>query len=214
MTPDNGKHVIYLNGKHSVEVYACTVSNALKLVESAVADIPDLAAVSEKVATARAGNGPGVCRADSVVQALKEVATAEEGSLMRNLRRLCYGGVPRGSADERPEVLMRNEWRHEWAIWCIDNQVHPDRPSDVITKLSRNNLLEAFSFFAPARDRFPNGYILVDDFYLDGALELEVLRRNQWKDGVSEAQVVSRFVRFLNSWGNGRWDLLRIQDLG
>jgi hypothetical protein len=59
---------------------------------------------------------------------------------------------------------------------------------------------------------FPNGVRLVDGAYLDAAEELAILRKNTWKEDVTEARVVSRYVQFLNSWGQGRWDILRVQN--
>ena len=214
MTPDNGVHVIYLHGKHSVEIFACTVDNAMKLVESVVAENPELTAALATIEAARKGEGPTVCRKEAAVRALKEVATLAEGEPMPKLRQLCYGVAPRDAADERPQVLMKKEWKHAWAIWCVENQVSPDRPEAAIAKLPKDNPLTAFPFFEPALKRLASpekGMVLVEDYLFDGALELQVLRRNCWKDEAKEARVVSRFVQFLNSWGaSSRWDVLPI----
>lgn len=214
MIPDNGKNVIYFNGKHSTEVFACTVQNGLALVESAVEHLPEVTALVPMLAAARESTGPDVRPEHWLSKALQEVLAGDEDCRnMPSMRVVLYGGAPRGGAEDvRPTVPWNSEWQKEVVLWCFTHKVNPDRIAGALKHLPPEDPLSAFEFLAPARARFPNGVRLVDGAYLDAAEELAILRKNAWKEDVTEARVVSRYVQFLNSWGQGRWDILRVQN--
>lgn len=212
MVPDNGKNVIYSNGKHCTEVFACTVQNGLALVEAAVEHLPEITALIPMIAAAREGAGPDVRAESWLAKALQEVLTGSEDSKMSGMRVVLHGGAPRAGEDLRPVVRWSAEWQKEVVLWCFTHKVNPDRIAGALKRLPPEDPLSAFEFLAPARARFPNGVRLVDGAYLDAAEELAILRKNAWKEDVTEARVVSRYVQFLNSWGQGRWDILRVQD--
>ena len=104
MVPDNGKNVIYSNGKHCTEVFACTVQNGLALVEAAVEHLPEITALIPMIAAAREGAGPDVRAESWLAKALQEVLTGSEDSKMSGMRVVLHGGAPRAGEDLRPVV--------------------------------------------------------------------------------------------------------------
>lgn len=216
MIPDNGRNVIFVDHKHGRDVYNCTVANARALVKSAVADHPELQEMIKRVESAKSGEGAALRSHTWLESALAEVATLEPGASLKAMRRVLHGpGPQRGAADTRPEVLLEKAWQDELVLWCFQQKINfnPGKLGDAVKVIAKlDEPLQALSFLKPAAARFPKGLQLVSDYYLEGAEEYSNLCRNAWKESAEESAVVMWFIRFLNNWGLGRWDVLTVQN--
>jgi hypothetical protein len=208
MIPDNGQHVIYHDGKHDTALYACTVENALALVNEAMEYQPELEAIYQRAEA----KGQAALRAQSwLVDALVEILNKQPGEALPKLRTVLHGPKPREGEDLRPEVLLTAAWQQELVLWCFERQLATKELSRVSLKtLTAATPFETLSFLSPVKQRLPQGVELTESDYLDAVSELKVLRRNAWKEEAVEARVVGRYVSFLNAWGQGRWAVLSI----
>lgn len=214
MVPSTGKKVIYVNGRHGGEVFTYSVETALKLVLDAASRHPDLLALEQALEDERSEVGCGIRWMSWLTDALAELTNVSAGEPMSAMRLVFHGAKPpRSAADPRPEVVCQESWRNELAIWCFNQRVNPQRLEDSRKLLPEENPWEVFSFLAPAQSRFPRGLRLVSGYFYEGANELSVLRRNQWKETAQEENVIARYLRFLNEWGSGNWDILDIRDV-
>lgn len=208
MIPDNTGYVIVHNDRHGSAAYACTVENALKLVNEAAAEYGSIEGVYEDYVKQK--EGQALRPISWLTEALKEVLNLSEGSPMRRMRIMFYGARPRDGEDLRPEALFDKEWQRALVLWCFEHKV--DLATCSTNELLSHNPMATLPFLAPAVARFPRGLKLVDDLYYDAAEELHVLRKNSWKETASTLNVVGRYLRFLNTWSGMYWDTLRVID--
>jgi hypothetical protein len=214
MISDNGSNVILHLGDYGNSVYACTVENALKLVETAVDAWPQLEELN--IASHAQADGPAI-RSDAWLRnALADLLEKPDDANLPRLRAVLYGAAPRdGSPDTRPLVPAVTAWRHELVVWCFDRGLATTRLSGTggLTAAVPDALkpLDTLSFLAPVRQRLPQGVRIVDGHLLDAVPDLRFLRKQAWKADAQEAVVVSRhFVPFLNTWARGDWSVVPV----
>ena len=211
MIPCANTHVIHHNGKHGDGVYRCTLANAKKLLASALEyNAKHLLTLEADLALK-----PLVTIRSStwLQKALTEVQNMDPDA--KALRRALHGSHPaKGVADTRPTVEITSAMRDELVLACYHHKLPLDqKSSNGISLAGLQILFEALNFLAPARERFPYGLRLIDDYLHEGLMDLRVLRADSWKDTAKEENIVGNFyIPFLTSWDEGRWSLMVISE--
>ncbi len=205
----NGTHVITHDHKHGNAIYRCTLENAQKLLKECLQnDAIQLANLAEKLKEVKVPVRPVTW----LTYALAEVRDLRESP--ERLRTVLYGPRPKEGADTRPMPVISKEMQEELVILFFRSQLKLEA-LDTRSPMSINELTSGWgslSFLAPARERLGDEVMFVDDYLYDGYLDLKPLLRNQWKEAAKEESVVGQHVRFLNSWGSGRWSVEQVQD--
>lgn len=209
MKPMTKPHAILDMGKHATSLYTASVENALKLVNQAAADFPTVTALAAELAEPRGPDAPALVGTRWLPDALQEVLDNVPGAELRYLRSR-FHGQSASDEDTRPVVLLDGAWQQELVLFMFEHKLGQSVKSMAIEQ--QQLAWEKLAFLAPARARLPNGIRIIEDYILEGASELKVLRANRWKDTASEENVIGRYIRFLNAWTNGRWDLLAIEE--
>lgn len=207
MIRDNGKHLIVQHGTHGTALYPCTVETALALVDEALKNAPELATLYVASAVTEPA-GPKLLAAEPVRNALVEVLTTAPGRPLPQLQRL----AARTSAAQAPAPLVAQpQWAEELVLWAFRNKLSADSLARAdADELARAQPVEQLSFLAPLRERYPQGLQLVPEYLLEGVYSLAVLRRNRWKEASPEHRVVAYHVDFLQSWAEGRWEIVAV----
>ena len=208
MIPLARPHAIYHRGKHSTTLYVASIDNALKLVEEAIQYFPAVIARAKDMET-KVPDAPVLVATNWLTLALQEVLDNLPGAELRYLRSR-FHGQPSSDEDTRPVVQLDQAWQQELVLFLFEHKLGQSAKSlqPEAQYLAWNKL----SFLAPARERLPNGLNIADESEIDGARELNILRRNTWKETAQEANVISRYLQFLNEWGDGNWDLLALEN--
>lgn len=214
MIPCNGSHVITHQHKHGNAVYRCTLENATKLVADCLTNEAfELARLVESMK----GETRKLRHYGWLIKALQDVRDMKESPA--RLRMALYGAGPRerDADDPRPVPVVTKAMQDELVLFffhrnlkleALDGRASLDQ--DALTAL-----WESMSFLAPARERLSGagGVRFVDDHLYEGYEKLQTLD-GRWKETAKEESIVGNyFCEFLNTWGSGRWDVEKVQDV-
>lgn len=216
MISDNGKNVIYHEGKHGVDIYRATIPNAVKLINEMLEEAPDLEHALKAYEDSRQASytGPALRIAENMAKALSSVLHAEEGSNLSVLQGVVYGPPPKDEPDTRPTVVVTTAWKQELILWMFKHDLtEAALKTASAARLNESRPVEELSFLSPLATRLNNGVRFMGRDYYEGAAEARVLLRASWKEDALELNVITRYIRFLNDWAGGRWDVLPIQDV-
>lgn len=208
MKPMTKPHAILNMGKHATSLYVASIENALKLVNEAMCDFPAVTALADELAEKRGPDAPALVSTQWLPDALQEVLDNLPGAELRYLRSRLHG-QPGSDADTRPVVTLDLAWQQELVMFMFEHKLGSSAKSLAVEQ--QQLAWKKLSFLEPARARLPNGIRILDEYVLEGANELIILRANRWKDTALEERVIGRYVGFLNNWTAGRWDLLPIE---
>lgn len=212
----NGSHVITHKYKHGNSVYRCTLANAQKLLADCLTNYAQSLA---RLSTQLEAETRPIRAFDWLLGALRDVHELKESTT--RLRRLLYGAGPkqREEPDLRPVPVITKAMQDELVLLFFHNKF------DIGVLTGKSGATEALlttcwnelSFLQPAHERLsitePNGLRFVEDYEMTGYEDLQALLKTKWKQDAREERIVGAFVRFLNAWNDGHWDVEIVKDL-
>ena len=204
----NNQTVIVYRGYGDTCLYAATLPNAMKLFEQHVSALPQ--EVKDIAASYEERGGLRFTSAKFVSAALLEVLTLDVGAKAGRLRSLVYGPPPTDREDDRPEMLVQAEWKHELALFMVAYSLTKQyfTSGDPAFLYEREHVEKHLSFLAPFAERAQAGvrYVAYDD-YFEMAREYRTIFKGHWKPDAPEKKVVARICVFIQEYLVDRSDI-------
>lgn len=217
-------HVITYKNKHGIELFAATGENVLSLVKTVRQESKRLSASLALLAAKpeEGGAAPAIRGHRWLWRALAEVVDQTAPEDCKALKRLFYG-------DAAHCVSIDPAWRTELLTWLVVNvppALAEHSPRQLIVALAGSQELQpdelaltaqiyrSLQFLVPARARVGEVTFLSTGM-LDDCREVRELLRDQWKaeaiaDPARAHNVLGRYLRFLNDWASGDFDLVKV----
>lgn len=199
MIPDNNQHIIVESSHGSFQAFPCTMENARKLFSN---HLCALSAELKALGAARRLENKYFVSHDRIASAFQEVISAEVGTSMRALRVLLHGRIVKDvDVDSRPEVVLTQEMKDGFVLWCFKQKLNVDRLEALDCRMltreaNAGTLPFSEGLLARAKGR---DIVVAEDWALEASDELLLLEDGtRWKDSAKEHSVVQRYLNFIN----------------